>query len=122
MKEEPKFYGAIRVPTDATLAKYGMTYEGWSTLLRRQGFACAICKQIPSTGMLRIDHAHVKGWKKLPPEEKRKHVRGLLCYFDNKFTLARQGNQSWRLRAAADYLDAHAGDDHATHQVPPTRT
>lgn len=44
---------------------------------------CFVCGKMPKTGRLCIDHEHVKGWKKMPPEERKLYVRGLLCWFCN---------------------------------------
>lgn len=52
-------------------------------MAQAQNWACPICLKIPSTGRLVIDHEHQPGWKKKPPEERKKAVRGLLCWFCN---------------------------------------
>ena len=33
---------------------------------------------------LAVDHKHALGFKDMPPEQKRLHVRGLLCVVDNR--------------------------------------
>lgn len=48
-----------------------------------------MCHRQPSSGRLVIDHEHVFGWKRMPPEERRLYVRGLLCFFCNHYYLAR---------------------------------
>jgi hypothetical protein len=36
-----------------------------------------------------IDHEHRRGWKKMPPAKRAKCVRGLLCWFCNKYYMGR---------------------------------
>ena len=48
-----------------------------------QGGVCALCRRLPPNGRLVTDHEHVKGWKKMPPRERRRFVRGLLCNWCN---------------------------------------
>jgi len=47
------------------VGKYGLSSTEWLDLVRKQGFACAICREI---GPLMTDHCHSTG-----------RVRGLLC-------------------------------------------
>lgn len=42
---------------------------------------CEICGR--KTGRLCVDHIHVRNFKKMLPSEKRKYVRGLLCFMCN---------------------------------------
>jgi hypothetical protein len=77
----------VVLPTAVTLAKYGWDLRAWLQLLADQGWGCGVCGRLPSTGRLVTDHLHVKGWKKLPPEERTQYVRGLLCFFCNRFLL-----------------------------------
>jgi hypothetical protein len=67
---------------------YGFTPELYDALLVDQGNRCAICPATePGAGhrYFFVDHKHfsLKIWKEMPPEEKRKHVRGLLCHACN---------------------------------------
>jgi len=94
---------APQVPSAATLAKYGLTADEWLAIFERQGGVCAVCRKLPSTGRLNVDHEHVKGWKKLPADERKKYVRGLLCYVCNHRVLTR-GVTVERLRGAVEYL------------------
>lgn len=57
---------AIKRKTDLK-TKYGMSVEDFDSMSASQGFACAICKIIP-TATLHVDHDHQTG-----------KVRGLLC-------------------------------------------
>ena len=92
------------MPTQKTLDKYGLTLADWEALYNRHNGACWICGKAPSTGRLNIDHAHVKGWAKMPPQERKKYVRGLLCFVCNHRLLTR-GVTIKRLQAAIEYLE-----------------
>lgn len=62
---------------------YGITLDDWKCMLKQQNGVCWICQTLPKSGILCVDHRHVPKYKKLPPEEKRKEVRGLLCFSCN---------------------------------------
>jgi hypothetical protein len=76
-------------PSQKTLDKYGLTPESWREILRRQGDVCPICKGVPSTGRWVVDHEHCRGYKKMPPEERAKRVRGVCCWFCNHTYIGR---------------------------------
>lgn len=95
----------IKVSSDATLKKYGLSKEDWIALAEGQGWKCAICGVEPSTGRLCVDHQHgIKGWKKMKPEIKKTYVRGLLCWTCNRLIVGR-GVTLKRLRSAVTYLE-----------------
>lgn len=73
----------VRVPSEVTLKKYGLSKTEWLDMAREQGGACFVCEKVPTTGRLVIDHEHQKGWKKMPPEQRKKAVRGILCWYCN---------------------------------------
>lgn len=80
----------MKIPSEATLKKYGLTDLDYAEMFNAQEGVCFICKKEPKEGkVLNIDHVHVKGFKKMPPEEKKKFVRGILCYFCNRFYMAK---------------------------------
>lgn len=79
----------VSPPLLSTLKKYGLTFDTWKAILDAQGGTCTICKKIPSTGRTVVDHEHVKNWKKLPPQERVKFVRGILCWYCNGKFLSR---------------------------------
>jgi hypothetical protein len=66
-------------PTLKTLAKYGLKEPDWDRMVSEQGGVCYVCQSLPKTRRLVIDHEHVRGWKKKPPKERSRYVRGLLC-------------------------------------------
>ncbi len=68
-----------------------------------QGMVCGVCGRLPASLRLNVDHEHVKGYAKLPPEQKRKHIRGLLCYVCNKF-FAMRGMTAEKACRLARYL------------------
>ncbi len=72
--------GLLLCPSDKTLAKYGLSKAEWAHLAWNQGGVCSICKGLPKSGRLHIDHEHRKGWRKLPPEQRKRYVRSLACF------------------------------------------
>lgn len=93
-------FGEIQIPSAPTLKQYGMTRDEWVDMLIDQDLCCALCgihpvcsnKRCRTTephGHLHTEHAHIAGWKKMPPEKRKQYVRGLVCQFDNRFVLAR---------------------------------
>lgn len=96
----------VNVPKPATLKRYGLSEAEWCAMLDAQGGVCAVCKRVPTTGRLCTDHEHVKGWKKMPPEQRKQYVRGLLCWTCNSFYLAR-GITVDRARNVVSYLDQY---------------
>jgi hypothetical protein len=95
-----------RVPSPATLRKYGLTLADWLAVAERQGWVCAVCKRLPNNGRLCVDHDHVKGWKAANPTERRRHVRGLLCFFCNHYYVGRAITVA-KAEAVAEYLRRH---------------
>ncbi len=91
----------LKPPSKVTLKKYGFgtrstgLWEGqspeddWLAMLAMQGNVCPICKKAPTTGRWVTDHEHVRGWKDMPPSERRKYVRGITCWFCNSTYLGR---------------------------------
>jgi hypothetical protein len=67
------------------LSTYGISLSLYKCLLDIQKNKCAICGNAPKNMSLNVDHRHVPKYKKLPPEEKKTEVRGLLCFRCNKF-------------------------------------
>lgn len=93
----------VKVPSEATLRKYGLTATTWLAILASQGNVCPICKKFPTTGRFVTDHFHAKNYKKLPPEERAKFVRGVCCWWCNECYLGR-GISVEKAQAVVDYL------------------
>lgn len=102
-KKAPKVK-PIRVPSAATLRKYGLSMKEWYAILKRQGGVCAICKKRPPSGRLCIDHHHAEGWKQMEPEDRKQYVRGLLCWTDNHYAVGR-GVTLEKARNVVSYLE-----------------
>lgn len=94
----------ICVPKPATLKRYGLTGEAWLAILEAQGGVCYVCQKAPPSGRLCTDHEHVRGWKGKPPEERRRFVRGLLCWTCNHYYLGR-GITVAKARRVVEYLE-----------------
>lgn len=94
----------IREPKKPTLARYGLTLEAWHAMAEAQGYACFVCEKVPPSGRLCVDHHHVKGWKKMPPERRRLFVRGLLCWTCNHYLVGRGANVP-KARRVLEYLE-----------------
>lgn len=60
---------------------YGITLEEYKIKLKEQGNICCVCKK--QQPRLCVDHIHVKGFKNMPSEEKRKYIRGICCFMCN---------------------------------------
>lgn len=95
------------IPSTKTLDKYGLSYGLWYHIAFLQGDVCGVCGKLPKSGRLNVDHEHVKNYAKLPPEQKRKHVRGLLCFRCNKFFAMRGMTEKIACRLVK-YLVAYA--------------
>lgn len=76
-------------PLPETMATYGLTPESWRQIVAMQGGVCAICRKLPASGRLCIDHIHVAGWKHMKPGQRALYVRGLLCFVCNRYYCGR---------------------------------
>lgn len=92
---------SVVYPTDKTLEKYGLTKKDYKEHWKRHNGFCPICGTRPKNGRFNIDHEHVKGWAKMPPEKRKLFVRGLVCFFCNRYYLARAIN----INKAANIMD-----------------
>jgi hypothetical protein len=90
--------------TPATLNKYGMTMADFHGMLDLQCGVCPICHRAPSTGRWCVDHKHVNGWRRMKPEKRRLYVRGIVCWFCNRWYLAKGITRAKALAIAA-YLE-----------------
>jgi hypothetical protein len=106
----------VNVPSKATLRRYGLSEDEWRALLNEQDGCCFVCRRVPTTGRLCIDHEHVRGWKKMPPERRKRYVRGLLCWVCNHYYVGRgisvekaSNVVGYLMRAARKRIEAEAG-------------
>lgn len=86
---------------------FGITEKEYQKIFKSQNGKCFICEFPPTVRRLAVDHIHVKGYAKLPTEEKKKYVRGLLCYTCNKgigFLLECKGNAKKNLNNVVGYF------------------
>ncbi|MDP9144335.1 MAG: endonuclease domain-containing protein [Actinomycetota bacterium] len=74
-------------------SRYGITAEQYERLLHNQSGRCAICRNLPRTQLLAVDHNHKTG-----------EVRGLLCRICNQKLLGAAFDQPHRLFEAGLYL------------------
>jgi hypothetical protein len=94
-------YADVARPAPSTLGKYGLTLALWEQLLEEQDGLCGVCaKPFPK---LVVDHVHVRGYKLMRPEARRKYVRGLCCTTCNHFVLTRYADAR-KHELAASYL------------------
>lgn len=96
----------VKDPKPETLAKYGLSVEEFRALCESQGSVCAVCGKLPKTGRLCIDHEHVVRWKHLKPEARKTYVRGLLCFFCNRYYVGRSITIQ-KARNVVRYLEEH---------------
>lgn len=61
------------------MRKYGLTIAAYERMLGEQNGLCAICHRCGDGERLCVDHEHVDGYSAMPPAEKARLVRGLLC-------------------------------------------
>ncbi len=92
----------IREPSSATLKKYGLELNDWKEIIRLQGYLCPICLR-PLIKPC-VDHFHVRAWRKMKPEIRKRYVRGLTCVYCNRRLLAK-GITLQRARNIVTYLE-----------------
>lgn len=71
----------MKIKQQQKMTKYGLDEDAYLELFEKQGYACGICtKKIEAyTTAAHVDHVHIEGYNKLKHDEKRKHIRGVLC-------------------------------------------
>ncbi len=80
----------MKTPTNPTLKKYGLSAAEWTALYNSQKGICPICKRAMIKPV--VDHLHVRNWKNMSPEKRKKYVRGLCCNYCNRRRLAKGMN------------------------------
>jgi hypothetical protein len=89
----------MKIPSEKTLKKYGLNDLEYAKMFNDQDGACFICGKAPKDGRtLNVDHVHVRGFKKMFPDQRKKFVRGLLCYFCNRFYMAKAMTEEKAIR------------------------
>ena len=76
----------------SNLKRYGLTFETFNLLVKKQNKQCAICKKVIEDDKINIDHDHKTG-----------KVRGLLCWNCNVGIGYLKDNVEF-LKNAIDYL------------------
>jgi hypothetical protein len=72
---------ADKAKNSRLIKTYGITLEEYLSKLEEQEGKCFICRT--THPRMCIDHIHIKGYKSMPGEEKKKYVRGILCFMCN---------------------------------------
>ncbi len=93
------------------LNRFGISLEEYNYKLEQQKGVCFVCKEMPTTKRLAVDHLHIKGFKAMSREDKKKYVRGLLCWQCNvmigKLEKRISGNRM-RLEGTVEYFSKYA--------------
>lgn len=76
--------------------KYGITETIYKKMLAVHAGNCWICYKKPKKSVLNVDHDHKTG-----------QVRGLLCFFCNKYMIGRRRREhAYLFETAAKYLNS----------------
>jgi len=95
--------------------RFGIRNEDYERMLKEQGGKCAICGRSETGGRkwlsgritkFAVDHKHVEGYESMPPEEKKKYVRGLLCVSCNNRVLGLIEDNPELVIKAQKYLES----------------
>lgn len=95
----------VKPPGVATLRRYGLTADEWLALLKAQGWRCPICHKSGAGVRWVTDHHHIPLWKSLPPQERKRYVRGVLDSWCNHRRVHSTMN-SVEAQRIADYFRA----------------
>ena len=63
------------------LKTYGISLKEYNKMLDDQGGVCYICEMVHPR--LCVDHVHILGYKKMDQKNKKRFVRGILCFMCN---------------------------------------
>lgn len=80
----------MKIPSSTTLKKYGLSEKEWTDLYLINSGLCPICKRTLEKPV--VDHLHVRNWKKMSAEKRKKYVRGVCCNYCNRRRLAKGMN------------------------------
>ena len=95
----------VKLPQQKTVERYGITVDEWLALLHNQGWCCPVCRKHKGVQWT-TDHEHVRGWKAMPPEQRRRYVRGILCRHCN-WKVVHSRLTAEQARRIATYLEAY---------------
>lgn len=98
------FNQGVTPPAQRTLDTYGLTQDEWIAILKAQDWKCPIC--LKTRCKWNTDHEHVPKWRHMPPEERKKHVRGVLCFHCNHKVVGNARDPD-KVQRVADYLRVH---------------
>lgn len=87
IEETIKSISKNKVKNTRLLKTYGITLDEYNQKLKEQGGVCAICKLPPKNRSLCVDHLHEKDKKGKQVRGNKEAVRGLVCYFCNKYVI-----------------------------------
>lgn len=110
----------MKIPTQGTLTKYGLTKDDWLALCEACNHTCVVCGKPFDDRPLVVDHEHVKGFKArkkrkakvgghvikvrvMAKAERRQYVRGVIHSYCNRFV--RKWLTLERARAIVAYLE-----------------
>lgn len=104
----------MKIPSETTLKKYGLSDLQYAKLWNEQGGLCPICgKELGDTDVV-IDHDHKdcgksdsKRFRNTPIEIRRRSVRGILHGYCNKWILGQIKFE--QAKAIYKYLKAYEG-------------
>lgn len=103
LKAEAKKRGVVP-PLATTLERYGLTQLEWIALLKAQDWKCPIC--LRRDAKWNTDHDHVPKWKTMAAEQRKRYVRGVLCWYCNHRRVNSRMSPDEAQRIA-DYLRAY---------------
>lgn len=95
-----------RTASEKTLKKFGLSQDEWQALYYKFDGKCHICKRSLEGKHANVDHEHVRGWKKMPPNKRKQFVRGLACFQCNRLLLQKSVTIK-KLKAATAYLEEY---------------
>jgi hypothetical protein len=90
------------------LTKYGITERTYQVMLKQHNGACWICRRSPKPGKnLNVDHEHLTKAQR-NAGAKFGVVRGLLCFFCNKYMVGRRKKKdAYLFINAGEYLQSN---------------
>jgi len=95
----------MKIPSKATLRKYGLSEDDYRKMYLDEGGKCPICdREFSDKVRVAIDHLHVLHYKKKSAEVRKRYVRGLVCLYCN-FRVINKNITPQKARNIVKYLD-----------------